>query len=178
MLMPLSDTLAVLPARSTHVPVTDRPAPSPTVTGDGVPATPDRASEQVKLTVTGSLFQPYRLGWTFLELVMLGGVRSIFIPIIVAEFVFPALSVQIPATDFPWPSADRANGLEDEATPDKESVHAKLTVTVLLFQPLALAEGDLLPIMVGGVRSMFMLPTVTRAVFPALSVQVPVTDWP
>ncbi len=100
-LMLLSVAPAVLPARSTQFPVMDWAAPSAKVTGDGVLATPERVSEQVKLTVTGSLFQPYVLGWTFLELVTLGGVRSIFIPVTEAEALFPALSVHVPAADCP-----------------------------------------------------------------------------
>ncbi len=68
--------------------------------------------------------------------------------------------------------------MECEATPDSESVHVKLTVTVLLFQPLAFAEGDLEPVMVGGVLSMLMLITVAEALFPALSAQIPASDWP
>ncbi len=57
-------------------------------------------------------------------------------------------------------------------------MHVKLTVTVLLFQPLALGKGDPAPVMVGGVMSMLILPTVTLDMFPATSVQVPVTDCP
>jgi len=57
-----SVTLAGLPARSTHDPVTDWPPASPRVVGDETLITPDRASEQAKLTVTGTLFQPFALG--------------------------------------------------------------------------------------------------------------------
>src|SRR5207248_11662696 len=54
--------LAVLPARSTAVPVTAWVSPSVVrVSGAGQTAMPERASLQVKVTVTGVLFHPLPL---------------------------------------------------------------------------------------------------------------------
>ncbi len=89
----------------------------------------------------------------------------------VAEAEFPALSRQVPVTDWPPPSP-RVVGEGALNTPDKASEQVKLTVTVTLFQPFALAEGNLEPVMTGGVLSMFIPVTVTEAVLPALSVHV------
>ena len=59
MLMPETVVLAMLPATSTAVPVTDWFAPSPeSVTGPVTLATPDWSSVARKVTVTGALYQP------------------------------------------------------------------------------------------------------------------------
>ena len=60
-------------------------------------------------------------------------------------------------------------------------MQSKWTVTLVLFQPLALGCGLRLPLICGFVLSMLMPPTVAEeATFPALSTQTPllVTDWP
>ncbi len=62
MLMLVSVVLAALSARSVQFPVTDWPLPSPRVVGDEKLDTPERASEQAKLMVTGTLFHPFMLG--------------------------------------------------------------------------------------------------------------------
>ena len=61
MLMPETVVLAVLPALSVTVPSTGWSAPSPSVTGAVQAATPERASSQVKLTMTSALYQPLAL---------------------------------------------------------------------------------------------------------------------
>jgi len=43
--------------------------------------------------------------------------------------------VHVPLADRAWPSLDNVDGLGDASTPESESVHAKLTVTLPLFQP-------------------------------------------
>ncbi len=141
-------------------------------------ATPDRGSVQVKVTVTGPKLPPKMSGGGLRWPVMVGLARSMLMLPTVAEAVFPAMSVQVPITDCPAPSADTVEELEYDATPDRPSVHAKLTVTATLFQPLAFAEGDLEPVMVGSVLSMLILETVAEALFPARSVTNPVTDCP
>ena len=60
--------------------------------------------------------------------------------------------------------------------PERESVQAKLTVTLLLFQPAELGAGRTPAAIAGGVLSMLTL-TVIVAVFPALFVAVPCTAW-
>ena len=65
------------------------------VTGLGQLAIPDKASEQVKVTVTGPLFQPLELGAGETTAVMVGDVRSMLrVTLAVAEL--PALSVAVP----------------------------------------------------------------------------------
>ncbi len=61
--------------------------------------TPDRESEQVKLTVTGTLFQPLGLGAMDLELEMIGEVKSMLTPLSVVLAELPARSRQLPVTD-------------------------------------------------------------------------------
>jgi hypothetical protein len=99
MLMGVCVELAEFPALSRHVPVADCPPPSPRVVGGGELNTPERASVQVKVTVTATLFQPLEFGLTDLELVITGGVLSMLIAETVAEPLFPALSVQVALLD-------------------------------------------------------------------------------
>ncbi len=178
MLMLVWDVLAAFPALSRHVPLTDWPPPSPRVVSEGALNTPDRVSAQVKLTVTVALFQPLELAPGDLEPEITGDVLSMLIPETVAEAVFPALSVQLPVADWPWTSANRIDGLEKVSTADSVSLQVKLMVTLPLFHPLVLADGEALPVMVGSVRSMLMLVWDVLAEFPAESKQVPVTDCP
>jgi hypothetical protein len=70
------------------------------------------------------------------------------------------------------PSALTVTGGGQVATPDKESAHEKVTVTLELFQPLEFASGEALAVIVGAVLSIFTVMLVL-AVFPALSVAVP-----
>ncbi len=169
---------AVFPASSVQVPVTDWDVPSVlSMLGLDEELIPERASVQVKLTVTGPLFQPFELGPGLLEPETVGGVRSMLIPVTVVDAEFPALSVQLPVADWLGPSLVKVDGPERDDTPDRESEQEKLMVTGPLFQPLVLALGDLEAVMAGGVRSMLIDPTVIEAEFPALSVHVPVADW-
>ena len=171
----LSVTLAGLPALSTHVPVADWPPPSPRVVGGETVDTPDRASEQAKLTLTGTLFHPFALGWTDLELVMLGGVMSMLMLFSAVLAEFPALSRQVPVTVWPAPSPRVVGGVTLN-TPDKVSEQAKLTVTVTLFQPLRFGPTDLELVITGSVLSMFIPVTDAEAMLPALSAQVVFLD--
>ena len=83
-------------------------------------------------------------------------------PETVAEAVLPAWSVRCRCADWPAPSAVSVNGQPPVhvATPDSASVPVKVTVTSVLFQPLALAAGAGCAVMVGAVLSMLMPPTV------------------
>src|SRR6266511_2945803 len=97
MLTSLTVADAVLPALSRAWPVTLRPAPSfERVVGSSQPAMPDSASEQLKLTRTGPLFQPkaFAAGERLPSIV--GGTPSIFSviswPGAVLSSTLPALS--------------------------------------------------------------------------------------
>ena len=77
MFIPLTVTLAVLPALSSAVPVTLWFAPSPVrVTGDVQLAIPESSSAQVNVTVTSVLFHPLPLAPGETLPVIVGGVLS------------------------------------------------------------------------------------------------------
>src|SRR3989449_7296387 len=90
------------------------------------------------------------------------------IPETVVLALLPALSSAVPLADWAAPSALRVIGLVQLAIPERRSEQRKLAVTSLLFQPLALAAGLRLPLIVGAVLSMLTLP-VALALLPALS---------
>ena len=87
--------LFVFPALSTAVPLMVCKPVVVVVTGDGQVATPDKASEQVKVTVAlVALMIPLGLGDGTTAAVITGGVRSIF-SVVVAEAVWPEASVAV-----------------------------------------------------------------------------------
>ena len=173
MLMLLTILEAELPALSVHVPVRDWSEPSvETIWGlTGVPSTSESLSVQLKLTVTAPLFQPSPSAAGDLEPITTGGVRSMLIDPTVAEAKLPALSVQLPVTDWSAPSERSEAGLETVSAPETGSVQLKLTVTGTLFQPLALGPVNLEPVTVGAVRSIL---TVTETEFDVPCVLVAV----
>jgi hypothetical protein len=116
-------------------------------------ATPESASAHAKLTVTAELFQPAAFGATDRDALMLGAVLSMLMPDTVALALLPALSVAVPVTDWFAPSIDSVVGALQLATPESASVHVKLTVTSVLFQPAALPAGSASPMIVGGTIS-------------------------
>jgi hypothetical protein len=90
------------------------------------------------------------------------------IPLAVAGALsFPALSVQVPEADCPAPSELNVTGALQEAMPERASNPLKLTVTSVLFQPLAFGAGEGLALAVGAVASLFMV-TDCELVPPAL----------
>jgi hypothetical protein len=96
-LIPVTTVEALLPATSVHVPVTFCPAPSvDSVVGDDEEATPDNESAQLKLTVTGVLFQPEPFAKGELPPVMEGGVVSTFTGPNARVETFPAASMHFP----------------------------------------------------------------------------------
>jgi len=68
-------------------------------------------------------------------------------------------------------------GPEQAATPESVSPQLKFTVTLELFQPFALGEGEATATMVGGVLSRFTV-TLVVAELPEVSVAVPEIIWP
>lgn len=128
---------------------------------------------QVNVTVTLESFHPAVLGTGETDAEMVGFACSRFtLADAVAEF--PATSVAVPETGWLAPSVE--NKVEDGqvATPDNESLHAKLTVTGLVSHPLEFGAGERFGITVGGVLSS-LITTVAVAVAPAASVTVPLT---
>ena len=63
-------------------------------------------------------------------------------------------------------------------TPDRASEHAKLTVTVVLYQLFESGVEDRELVIAGGVWSMLIPEAVAELVLPALSVHIPVIDSP
>src|SRR5439155_23858543 len=97
-MLTLAKATALLPARSTAVPVTLCPKPSDvTIWSDGHVLMPDPLSAQEKWTVTGPLFQPPALGDGLSDAVIVGAPRSIVTGSLGTDAVFPALSVTVPA---------------------------------------------------------------------------------
>src|SRR5579864_6356108 len=141
---------------------------------------PESKSAHVNVTVAepadGSVTIPRASGAGTTEAVIVGGVLSI-LTVVVTVAEFPARSVAAPDAVCPAPSAVKdARGLH-AATPESASAHAKLTVTLVLFQPKLLAGGTRFPLIVGGVRSMFSVTEVVET-FPAESTTLPLTTCP
>ena len=87
--------LFVFPALSTAVPLMVCKPVVVVVTGDGQVATPDKASEQVNVTVAlVALIIPLGFGDGTTVAVITGGVRSIF-SVVVAGALCPAASVAV-----------------------------------------------------------------------------------
>src|SRR5437763_227480 len=170
--------VAELPALSVTVAVAVRPLPSPVIVdGPGQATTPDRLSAQVQVMVTSPRYQPAALAAGAAWPTMVGAVLSTLIAATVAEAALPAASVAVPVTDWLAPSPT-VGGVVQLATPDRPawSAQVKPTVTLALYQPLALAGRSGAAEMVGGVLSMLTV-AGSVAVLPALSVAVPVTGW-
>src|SRR2546421_1868060 len=115
---------------------------------------------------------------------MVGAVTSTLTCIIDVDALFPALSIAVPAMVWFAPSPTNTGSVQ-LANPDSESPQVKVTVglpVATLYQPVTAGlPGVMVSTIVGLVLSMLMPITVEEsAVFPALSVQLPllVTNWP
>jgi hypothetical protein len=114
------------------------------MTGSGQMAMPDRASAQVKVTVTGPLYQPLAvLVPLVIAPVMVGAVLS-SLTVTASVPTFPAVSVAVPLTGWPAVSVETVTGAVTLATPEplSSSLAINVTATLLLFQPSALGLGD------------------------------------
>ena len=103
---------------------------------------PESASLQLQLSVTFVLFQPLAFAAGVRETnVMTGAVLSILMPLCVFDAELPALSVQVPIELKAAPSAVKVWLTVGLTAPDVASEQFQLTVTSVLFQPLAFAAG-------------------------------------
>src|SRR5437867_76007 len=159
--------LTEFPARSKQIPLTDCQTPSPKVIRGDTLKTPEMESEQEKLTVTGTSFQPWMLAPIDLEAVMVGCVRSMLIPVSVVVTEFPAKSMQAPVADWLPPSA-KVIGADTFSTPERGSEQSKLTVTGTLYQSFAFGAVDRELVTTGLVKSTLISATVVDAELPAL----------
>jgi|SRR5689334_8297757 len=147
-----------------------------TVTGGGQNATPDRPSLQVKVTVAETaVTNPFASGAGETAAVTTGGVLSSLI-VRLALAVCAEASVTVPLTLWFAPStlivcgAGHCSG----GTPPE---HRNETVTSELFHPAAFGGGAGLALIANG-ESCTLSVTLVEAVFPALSVAVPLNTWP
>src|SRR3954447_11535302 len=136
-------------------------------------ARPDSASEAVHVmfTVWSTVYVPALPAYE-----ISGGVLSMLAVALVAA-ALPARSRALPATFWPAPSAVRATGAAQMATPDRASLQLNAMVTSVLFHPAALAGGIRDATMTGGVLSMLIEPTVAVVWLPARSLPWPETLW-
>src|SRR6266567_3808669 len=125
-------------------------------------------------------FQPKVFGAGLRLPVITGLVLSIFTVTLPTALTLPALSVHVPLTSVPLVSVVTLLPVVQLSIPlctvPASPPPLKLTVTSVLFQPLALAAGVLTAVGgLGGVLSMLMPLTVEEsAALPALSTQLPV----
>src|SRR5947209_7986588 len=89
--------------------------------------------------------------------------------------MLPARSTALPVTELPAPSV-KVTGPEQPANPDSASLHEKLTVTSVLFQPAAFAVTLRDATIDGAVSSIFRIRD-TDARFPARSAIVADAVW-
>src|SRR5450830_1876305 len=165
MLMPPWVLLAVLPARSAHVPEADRSAPSVVrvwLTGGSTGPEPPR-SVQFHVTVTAVLFHPASLAaGVALAKAIPGAVLSILMPPWVSLAVLPARAAHVPEAGRSAPSVVTVWLTVGSTTPEPpRSVQLHVTVTSVLFHPAPLADGVALSKAIpGAVLSMLMPPWV------------------
>src|SRR5512137_3164678 len=125
---------------------------------------------------TSVLYHPLPFGEVVAYTEPVGAVLSMLTETEVTVKLFPALSVMVPVTNRPVPSALIVWSVGTRSTPDKPSSPSKWKVTSVLYHPLPFGEvvADTEP--VGAVLSMLTETEVTVKLFPALSVMVPVTN--
>jgi hypothetical protein len=174
----LSVTLArsMFPALSTAVPSITWLEPSvDTVIGVGHAAIPDPTSSHKKLTVTSVSLRPCVSAGGLPFAVIVGFDLSMFNATdAVAEL--PALSITVPDTISFAPWVAVVIGCGHDTTPAPASSHVNDTVTSVLFQPAAFADGDAVAVIVGA-RVSRLTVTEVVAVLPARSRAVPLTLW-
>jgi hypothetical protein len=171
MAIPPSVAVAELPARSVAVPLAVFVPLVESTTGSGQTATPDRPSEQVKVTVTGPSYQPLAvLLPAVMAAVMIGAVLS---SLTVTESVpmLPAPSFAVPVTTLPAVSVETVTGAVRLASPEpaSSSLAVNVTVTSRLFQSSALGVCDREWVTVGAMLSHFRATLLTVSLLPAVS---------
>src|SRR5437870_1779279 len=88
---------------------------------------------------------------------------------LVGRLTLPAISIQAPDADWFAPSVLSRTGAEQPAVPERLSAPVNVTVTSVLFHPLALGSGDTLAEATGALLSIFNAGDRRVAVLPAAS---------
>jgi hypothetical protein len=105
-----------------------------------------------------------------------GCVRLMLTVSVTGALTVPATEVHVPVASWPAPVFDNEMGAVQPAIPEPLtlSVPEKVTVTGVLFQPLAFGGGVAVYEEMGWVKSMLMPLTISVPTSPARLVQVPV----
>src|SRR4051812_41567595 len=104
---------------------------------------------------------------------MVGAVLSMAIGLTVALALLPARSDTEAAAERAAPSSLTVLSAGQATMPERISLHTQCTITLALYQPLALAARSRAPAMVGFVLSTLIPVTAVAAVLSALSTAVP-----
>ncbi|WP_157623267.1 hypothetical protein [Terrabacter sp. Root181] len=145
--------LVELPALSVAVVLAVSAEPSPVIVLLAGLVVPDSASAAVQATATSPLYQPAAFAFVVGFPDNVGATLSMLIPLTVVVAVLSALSVAVPVTDWSATLPLSVVGAEEDLTPDVASLGVKVTVTSVLFQPLAFAAGVREPAMIGALLS-------------------------
>jgi hypothetical protein len=141
--------------------------------GFGQTATPDKASEHVKLMVTGvEVLTPLAFGVGEIAAVIVGGVLSILVVTLKGADVFPAASTACPQVDWLAPSAVTSTGEGHVCTPDPASEQVKAIVTLELFHPAEFGAGVAEAVMAGAMESVLNVSEIATAGLPERSATV------
>ncbi len=175
-LMPLTLSLALLPAASVTEPLTLCAVPSPSTTGSGqsVPPwampIPDRLSPHSKRTVTLSLYHWFALAVRSGVAAMVGSILSILTVAVVLASL-PAWSTAVPVTCCPSSLLVSVVESVQLAMPEpfSSSSQVNVTVTFVRFQLRVFGAGSSEARMPGAVRSTFTVAALAVSVLPALS---------
>jgi len=141
--------------------------------GLGQTAIPDKASEHVKLMVTGvEVLMPLAFGAGERDAVIVGAVLSMFTVTQKGAEVFPATSTASPQIDWLAPSVVRTTGEGQVCTPDPLSEQVKVTVTFALFHPAEFGAGVTAAVIVGAIVSVVNACEIATAELPDRSTTI------
>jgi hypothetical protein len=162
--------LVLLPALSRHVPLTDVPVVSgPWYVVEVHDEIPEPPSEPWKAIPTGWLYQPLLSGGRSNVMLSIDGAEPSYLTLTPADAELPALSVQPP------PLEPGTVPLLHDAMPERLSLPLTLKSTGWLYQSPTSGPRASATLTDGGVASYLKLNEPPLAVFPALSVHVPLT---
>src|SRR4051794_36143363 len=165
-LIPVTEPVPSLPALSLILPEAPRLRPLPVIVllaGWVAGSMSDSPSVPVQTIETSPRYHSPPLESPVGAPVSDGAVLSMLMSFTVVELLLPATSWVSPLTDWPVPSLATVwsgpqpaiPSVTSAGTPESASVHSKVTLTSVLFQPNELAAGVRSAAMVGGIVSTF-----------------------